>query len=84
LFTKQVGDFATVTCKTVFFFGVANIIDSFPHNLVVIQVSCVYQDGRVVGVDAVVLSTHHDGDISQATLKEAVMEEIIKPELTVK
>jgi S-adenosylmethionine synthetase len=43
------------------------------------QVSCVYKNGRVVGVDAVVLSTQHDGGISQAELKEAVMEEIIKP-----
>ncbi|SMN12754.1 S-adenosylmethionine synthetase [Bathymodiolus heckerae thiotrophic gill symbiont] len=42
------------------------------------QVSCVYQDGQVVGVDAVVLSTQHDGDISQVDLKEAIMEEIIK------
>jgi S-adenosylmethionine synthetase len=33
----------------------------------------------VVGVDAVVLSTQHDGDISQSELKAAVMEEIIKP-----
>lgn len=43
------------------------------------QVSCIYQDGQVVGIDAVVLSTQHDGYISQANLKEAVMEEIIKP-----
>ncbi|SFV88546.1 S-adenosylmethionine synthetase [hydrothermal vent metagenome] len=45
------------------------------------QVSCVYKNGQVIGVDAVVLSTQHDGDISQAKLKEAVMEEIIKPTL---
>lgn len=43
------------------------------------QVSCVYKNGQVIGVNAVVLSTQHDGDISQAALKEAVMEEIIKP-----
>lgn len=43
------------------------------------QVSCVYQDGQVVGIDTVVLSTQHDADISQENLKEAVMEEIIKP-----
>ena len=35
-------------------------------------------DGRPVGVDAVVLSTQHDPDVSQADLQEAVMEEIIK------
>ncbi len=43
------------------------------------QVSCIYKDGQVVGIDAVVLSTQHDGGISQVDLKEAVMEEIIKP-----
>lgn len=43
------------------------------------QVSCVYENGQVIGVDTVVLSTQHDGDISQANLKEAVMEEVIKP-----
>jgi len=35
-------------------------------------------EGEVSGVDAVVLSTQHDPDISQEDLKEAVMEEIIK------
>jgi len=43
------------------------------------QVSCVYKDGQVVGIDAVVLSTQHDEDISQKDLVEAVREEIIKP-----
>ena len=38
-------------------------------------------DGRPVGIDAVVLSTQHSAEISQADLKEAVMEEIIKPTL---
>ncbi|MEX2488312.1 MAG: methionine adenosyltransferase [Pseudomonadales bacterium] len=43
------------------------------------QISCSYaEDGSVAGVDAVVLSTQHDPDISQEDLKEAVMEEIIK------
>jgi S-adenosylmethionine synthetase len=36
------------------------------------QVSCIYKDAQVVGVDAAVLSTQHDGGISQAELKEAV------------
>ncbi len=36
-------------------------------------------DGKPVGIDAVVLSTQHEPDISQADLHEAVMEEIIKP-----
>jgi len=36
-------------------------------------------DGKPVGIDALVLSTQHDPDVTQADLKEAVMEEIIKP-----
>lgn len=42
------------------------------------QVTCRYQDGRVVGIDAVVLSTQHNPEISQKDLQEAVMELIIK------
>ncbi len=38
-------------------------------------------NGRPVGIDAVVLSTQHSAEISQADLKEAVMEEVIKPTL---
>jgi S-adenosylmethionine synthetase len=45
------------------------------------QVTFVYEDGKPVGIDAVVLSTQHNPDISQADIKEAVMEEIIKPML---
>ncbi|WP_330110452.1 methionine adenosyltransferase [Methylophaga thalassica] len=45
------------------------------------QVTFVYQDGKPVGIDAVVLSTQHSPDISQADLHEAVMESIIKPTL---
>ncbi len=37
--------------------------------------------GKPVAVDAVVLSTQHDPDVSQKDLREAVMEEIIKPVL---
>ena len=37
--------------------------------------------GVVQGVDAVVLSTQHDPDISLKDLQEAIMEEIIKPVL---
>ena len=43
------------------------------------QVTFVYEDGAPAAVDAVVLSTQHDPDISQKDLQEAVMEEIIKP-----
>ena len=37
------------------------------------------EDGQPVGIDAIVLSTQHAPDISQADLREAVMEEVIKP-----
>lgn len=37
--------------------------------------------GRPVAIDAVVFSTQHSPDISQEDLREAVMEEIIKPVL---
>ena len=40
-----------------------------------------YEDGKPVGIDAVVLSTQHRDSISLENLREAVMEEIIKPVL---
>ncbi|MGP7733014.1 methionine adenosyltransferase [Oceanimonas smirnovii] len=45
------------------------------------QVTFIYDDGKPVGIDTVVLSTQHSPDIDQATLREAVMELIIKPVL---
>ncbi|GLP95562.1 methionine adenosyltransferase [Paraferrimonas sedimenticola] len=45
------------------------------------QVTFAYEDGKISGIDAVVLSTQHDEDIKQADLIEAVREHIIKPEL---
>jgi len=45
------------------------------------QVTLRYRDGRPVGLDAVVLSTQHDPDISLSDLREAVMENILKPVL---
>jgi S-adenosylmethionine synthetase len=45
------------------------------------QVTFQYRDGKPVAIDAVVLSTQHAPEISQADLREAVMEEIIKPVL---
>ncbi len=42
------------------------------------QVTCRYENGKVVGIDAVVLSTQHDPDVTQEDLKEAVMELIVK------
>ncbi len=43
------------------------------------QVSLHYVDGKPVSIDAVVLSTQHAEDFADETLREAVMEEIIKP-----
>ncbi len=45
------------------------------------QVTFRYEDGKPVGIDAVVLSTQHSADSSQEDLRELVMEEIIKPVL---
>jgi S-adenosylmethionine synthetase len=45
------------------------------------QITLRYQNDKPVGVEAVVLSTQHDPDISQADLIEGVMEAIIKPVL---
>ncbi len=45
------------------------------------QVTFRYQDNKPVGIDAVVLSTQHHRDSTQAQITELVMEEIIKPVL---
>ena len=45
------------------------------------QVTFRYVDGKPAGIDAVVLSTQHSKESSQAELRELVMEEIIKPVL---
>lgn len=45
------------------------------------QVTLRYENGRPVAVDAVVLSTQHNPEISLADLREAVMDHIIKPVL---
>ncbi|MFB9137518.1 methionine adenosyltransferase [Vibrio sp. AK197] len=45
------------------------------------QVTFQYDQGKIVGIDAVVLSTQHADSISTPDLREAVMEEIIKPVL---
>ncbi len=45
------------------------------------QVTFRYENGQPLGIDAVVLSTQHSDDISTNTLREAVMDEIIKPVL---
>jgi len=45
------------------------------------QITFRYEDGKPVAIDAVVLSTQHREEVSQADLHEGVMEEIIKPVL---
>ena len=45
------------------------------------QVTIRYVDNKPAGIDAVVLSTQHSPDVEYARLKEAVLEEIIKPVL---
>jgi S-adenosylmethionine synthetase len=43
------------------------------------QVTVVYEDDKPVGLDAVVLSTQHAPGIKQKDLREAVIEEILRP-----
>jgi S-adenosylmethionine synthetase len=45
------------------------------------QVTFRYIDNKPVGIDAVVLSTQHNPEIDNKVLREAVMDEIIKPVL---
>ncbi len=45
------------------------------------QITFRYEDGKPVGIDAVVLSTQHGPEIDQKVLREAVMDEIILPVL---
>jgi len=45
------------------------------------QVTMRYENGKPVAIDAVVLSTQHGPDITQADLRDAVLEEVIKPVL---
>jgi len=45
------------------------------------QVTLRYVDGKPQSIDTVVLSTQHDPDVDYNTLREAVIEEIVKPVL---
>ncbi|MFT6122964.1 MAG: S-adenosylmethionine synthetase [Oleiphilaceae bacterium] len=45
------------------------------------QVTLRYENGKPVAIDAVVLSTQHDENISLKDLREAVLEEVVKPVL---
>jgi len=48
------------------------------------QVTLRYEDQEPVGIEAVVLSTQHSPEVSTKALREAVMEEILKPVLPAK
>ncbi|MBV8783992.1 MAG: methionine adenosyltransferase, partial [Gammaproteobacteria bacterium] len=48
------------------------------------QVTLRYEDHKPVGLEAVVLSTQHSPEVSTKVLREAVMEEILKPVLPAK
>jgi S-adenosylmethionine synthetase len=43
------------------------------------QVTIRYQDGKPVGIETVVISCQHSPDVTQATIREAIIEEVIKP-----
>jgi len=43
------------------------------------QVTVEYNDGEPVRIDAIVLSTQHDPDVTQAQITEALQETVIKP-----
>ena len=43
------------------------------------QLTFIYEDNQIKGIDAVVLSTQHAESVSQKEVYECVMEEIIKP-----
>ncbi len=45
------------------------------------QLTFRYENDKPVGIEAVVLSTQHSPDISQESLHEAILEEVIKPVL---
>jgi S-adenosylmethionine synthetase len=48
------------------------------------QVTFVYEDDKPVAIDAVVLSSQHHPDVSNADLTDGIMEEILKPVLPAK
>ncbi|PSR34256.1 MAG: methionine adenosyltransferase [Sulfobacillus benefaciens] len=45
------------------------------------QVTVRYRDGMPVGVDTVLISAQHNGDVSQEELRRGLIEEVIKPVL---
>jgi S-adenosylmethionine synthetase len=45
------------------------------------QVTVEYDDGKITRIDAVVISTQHDGDVSQKTIRDTMIEKCIKAAL---
>ena len=45
------------------------------------QVTIRYEEGKPCSIDAVVVSTQHTPDVTHAVLKEAIIEEVVKPVL---
>ncbi|MDH3978462.1 MAG: methionine adenosyltransferase [Gammaproteobacteria bacterium] len=43
------------------------------------QLTFIYEDNKPVGIDAIVLSTQHTREVSNESIREGVIEEIIKP-----
>ncbi|MRH77999.1 methionine adenosyltransferase [Spiribacter sp. C176] len=43
------------------------------------QVSFIYENGEPIAVDTIVISSQHDETVSQADIREALMEEVIRP-----
>lgn len=43
------------------------------------QVTVVYEDGKPVAVDTIVISTQHDPDVTLEQIKQDLMEKVIKP-----
>lgn len=48
------------------------------------QVSVVYEDGKPVRIDNVVVSTQHDPEVSHSELREALIEQVIKKTIPAK
>src|SRR5690606_41424863 len=66
-------------CHTLFFFHARPTTESYTLSLH--DALPIYENGKPVAIDAVVLSTQHSPNISLAELREAVLEEVIKPVL---
>ncbi|MFC0309603.1 methionine adenosyltransferase [Gallibacterium trehalosifermentans] len=48
------------------------------------QITFIYENGQIQGIDTVVLSSQHADNVSEKALREGIMEEIIKPVLPTK